>query len=50
MMPGQNFNDPQEVIGAECPYCLEWRFDTWEDFAPSGKCWTCEEVDKEEET
>lgn len=40
--------DPQEVHGAECPYCLEWQFDNQEDFAQSGRCWTCEEVEPED--
>lgn len=41
--------DPQEVRGAECPYCLEWRFDDQEDFAHSGRCWTCEGMEPEGE-
>lgn len=41
--------DPQEVHGAECPHCLEWQFDNQEDFAPSGKCWTCEEIPGEDD-
>lgn len=43
------YNDPQEVHGAECPYCLEWKFDTDEDFAISGKCWECEAIEPEPE-
>lgn len=41
--------DPQVARGAECPYCLEWQFDNQEDFAPSGKCWTCEEIEPEDD-
>lgn len=43
------WSDPQEVHGAECPYCLEWKFDTDEDFAVSGKCWECEAIEPEPE-
>lgn len=43
------YNDPQVAAGAECPHCLEWQFDNQEDFAPSGKCWTCEEIETDDD-